>query len=146
METPDESYESIEKEVDSIVSEKTERKISFDPTDFSPELKQVEDNLRFVKKLENKPIKKGKHEKTIFCYEQFDPEVQVFGDNIWNRSIFITDKINDMFFAATLEQQMKYVKKKRHMSGNMVFLLIIILGGIGIIIFVLFLMSNLGVI
>lgn len=142
----DEPYQDIAQRVDEITVQKDDETEEFNPADFSPELKNTEENLRFIKKIKDYPIPKKMHEKTIFFYEVFDPAIQVFADNIWNRSIFVVDKLCDMFFAATLEQQNKYVKRKRPVGFNMVFLLILLLGGIGVIMVIFFLLTMMGVI
>ncbi len=103
----------------------------------SPEIRKVKDNLKFINKLEKNPIKKDKHAKTIFG-KVIDPLPVVFGNNIWNRSIFITDELNDLYTSGTIEMMQKYVKKKRKIDSKMLFILLLIGGG-GFVVFLIIL-------
>lgn len=108
----------------------------------SPELKKVEENLKFIKKLIEHPIAKDVHAVDVFGVETVDPRTVVYGNNIWNRSIFSVDELCDIHDSATLEQQLKYRKKKRKVESKMAWLLIVLgIAGLAITILVLFLMG-----
>jgi len=104
------------------------------PMEYSPELKRVEDNLRFSKKMNDDPLQKHTHERVIFG-RTFDPAVQVYGNNIWDRSIFDVDALCDLYVSASIDQQQKYLKKKRKTDSNMLWLLILVgFGGVALLI------------
>ena len=108
----------------------------------SPELKKVEENLKFVKKLIEQPIEKDMHAVDVFGVEVVDPRTVVYGNNIWNRSIFSVDELCDIHDSATLEQQLKYRKKKRKVESKMAWLIIVLgVAGLAIVVLVLFLMG-----
>jgi len=96
------------------------------PTTLSPELKKVKENLQFVHKIASDPIKKDEHSELVFGAKLIDPLPVVYGDNIWNRSIFTVDELCDLHDSATLQQRLKYRKKRRSMDSKMGFIIILI--------------------
>lgn len=114
------------------------------PTSLSPELRKVKDNLQFIHKIAKNPIKKDVHAEKVFGAVLVDPLPVVFGDNIWNRSIFTVDELCDMYDSATLKQRLKYAHKKRSVDSKLMFILLLVgIGGFAIII-MLFAMGVFG--
>jgi hypothetical protein len=135
----DDPHDKIAKRVDDIDTD-TQPPIK-KPVYMTPELLKVEKNLRFTDKMRKKPLKKDEHTKTIFGCIPVDPTIQVYGDNHWDRGIYIVDELCDIYVSATLEQQQKYLRKKRKMDSKMLFILLLMgFGGLAII-FMLFLMG-----
>lgn len=125
--------------IDKLIAEKTETKTKRTAMDMSPELTMVKDNLEFIQKMAQKPIKKGVHRVKVFGCKMVDPLSVVCGDNIWNRSIFTVDSLCDGYDSATLQQRLKYQKKPRRMNSNLGFIIVLVIGAI-IAIFVLFML------
>lgn len=128
-----------------LSKKKTEiRTTTLKPTELSPELNKVRENLIWIKELVENPIKKDVHSKIIYGVE-VDPLPLVFGDNINNRSIYTTDQLCDQYDSATIEQRLKYRKKKRTVDSKLLFLLLILGVGVPIIIIgILFAMGFIG--
>lgn len=113
------------------------------PTTLSPELKKVKENLQFVHKIASEPIKKDVHAELVFGAKLVDPLPVVYGDNIWNRSIFTVDELCDLHDSATLQQRLKYRKKRRSMDSKMGFILILVVAAV---ICMIVLLLSLGVV
>ena len=112
--------------------------------DLPPELKIVDDNLEFEKKLEENPIPPGINQVKVFNYETWDLNAILKG-NYWRRSIYTTDKICKLFLKASIETQKKYFKKKNPMEFNFFWLLILIGIGLGGFLFILvFILPRIG--
>jgi len=128
-------HEAVQEQIDNaLLGKKTEVIETFDALLVSPELKRVQQNLEFIKTLIEEPLTKGKHAETIFNAETIDPLTEVYGDNIWNRSIYTVDELCDMNESATLEQRIKYRLKKRKVDSKMLFLLLLLgFGGLCIV-------------
>lgn len=123
----------LEKSVDEILSDRPDA------------LKLRRDNRNFINKLETHKIKTTHETVKVFGVKDVNVNA-ILKDNIWNRSIFTTDKLCRMFLGCTLEQLKKYEKKKRQVPLNLLYLLIIMMGiGIAVIV-MLFLLPQLGVI
>lgn len=108
-------------------------------------LKLRRDNRDFISKIEENQIKPEKETIKVFGVKSVNVNA-ILKDNIWNRSIFTTDKLCRLFLGCTLEQLKKYSKKKRQVPVNMLFLLIILFGVVIAVIVVVFLLPQLGVI
>ncbi len=133
---------------DKIASMIDEKKIGgsteYKPMDYSPELRKVEDNLRFSESLKLHPLKENTHGEKVFNCMTFDVATQVFGNNVWDRSIYTTDFLIDMNLRAGLNQIQKYLKRKHKMDSKYWFLLILLgLGGMAVV-FMIFLMTSMG--
>jgi len=114
-----------------------------DGEELPPELKIVDDNLEFEKKLEEHPIPPGIGEVDVFG-ETWDINAILKG-NYWRRSIYTTDKMCKLFLKASIETQKKYFKKKNAMEFNFLWLLMLIGIGIGgLIIIILFVLPSIG--
>jgi len=128
----------------SIIDKKDLSGVDYKPMDYSPELRKVEDNLRFSDRIKKNPLKEKVHSKKVFNCITFDPAVQVFGNNVWDRSIYTTDFLIDMNLQAGLNQIQKYLKRKHKMDSKSWFLLILLgLGGMAVV-FMIFLMMSMG--
>ncbi len=132
----DTDYQDPHDKIKELLDKKTNSKDDepFDPLIISPELKQVRQNLEFIKTLIEEPLTKGEHTETVFGVERIDPLTEVYGDNIWNRSIYTVDELCDMNESATLDQRMKYRQRKRKVDSKMMFLLLLLgFGGLCIV-------------
>jgi hypothetical protein len=102
------------------------------------ELKKVTDNLAFINKITDKPLEPGKFLVPVFGCEIVDIAA-ILKKNIYNRSIFTVDKLCKLFLKMDLEQKKKYLRKKRPMDFNYMWLIILLIG-IPIVIVVLVLL------
>ena len=133
-----ETFEDPHKKIQERVDQKT---AETRPMYLSPELRKVDENLKFIDKIARNQVKKGVHAREVFGVVTVDPRTVVYGDNIWNRSIFTVDELCDIHDSATLEQQLKYAKKKRKMDSKLIFM-IILLGIGGMAVFVMLLLMG----
>lgn len=113
-------------------------------SDLSPELSKVKDNLVFINEIAKDPVEKDTHSELVFGVKRVDPLSVVFGDNIWNRSIFTVDALCDMYDSATLQQRLKYQKQKRRMDSKMGFILILIVAAVVCCLFIVFALGVFG--
>jgi len=104
-------------------------------------LKRVKDNRRFKKRIRVRRVAPSHENVKVFGVKNVNVNA-ILKDNIWDRSIFTTDKLCRMFLSATLEQLKKYEKKKRAIPLNMLWILLIIFGVIVVILVVLFLLPR----
>lgn len=112
--------------------------------DITPlELQRLKSNLNFIDRIKQKPIPPGVVAPIIFGVKIIDINA-ILKNNIWNRSIFTVDKLCKMFLKADLEQKKKYLKKKRPMSFDLKWLLIIIIGIFMVLLIVTFVLPRLG--
>lgn len=130
-EIPDEgkSESTLEDKVDNILSSRPEA------------LRKVKDNRAFVKKLKTKKVKDEHDNVQVYGYIDV-PINAILKDNIWNRSIFTTDKLCRMHLGATLEQLKKYEKKKRGVPLNFLWIILLILGITIVIVVIIFLLPK----
>lgn len=105
----------------------------------SVELQKVQENLGHIQEMKEDPVKPGEYTQRVFGVETVDMSV-IEMNNIWDRSIFTTDKLSRMFLGWTIDQLTKYEKKKRHMDSKLLFLLILVGFGGAIAIIMFFLM------
>ena len=130
-------YEKIAKRIDETITQKKRSPVRIsDPQ--SVELQKVHDNLSYIQEIKNNPIKPGEYSHNVFGFETVDMSV-IESNNIWDRSIFTTDKLCRMFLSWTVDQLLKYERKKRRMDSKMLWLLIL-LGGGGLAVFIIFLL------
>jgi len=122
---------TLEDKVDQMLSDKPEA------------LQRVRDNRRFKKKIGGKQIKKPYDTIKVFGVKNVNINA-ILKDNLWDRSIFTTDKLCRMFLGCTLEQLKKYEKKKRTVPFNMLWIFMIMIGVIVVILVVLFLLPRIG--
>ena len=108
------------------------------------ELKKVNDNLDFVKKISDDPLPVNKYTVDVFGFETVDISA-ILKKNIWNRSIFTVDKLCKLFLKMDLEQKKKYLKKKRGLEFNYLWLLLLIIGIPAVLLVIIFLLPRLGI-
>ena len=126
-------YRNVENQVDKLLVERPEA------------LKRVKDNRKFIQTIRNQKIKNSHANVKVFGVKNVNLNA-ILKDNIWNRSIFTTDKLCRMFLGCTLEQLKKYEKKKRAVPMNMIWIIILIFGIIIVILIVVFLLPRIGVV
>jgi len=107
-------------------------------------LKLRRDNREFINEIEEKQVKKDVATVKVFGVKSVNVNA-ILKDNIWNRSIFTTDKLCRLFLGCTLEQLKKYERKKRTMGINLMWVLIIVFGMVIAIMVMFFLLPMLGV-
>jgi len=110
---------------------------------FNTDMNETQDNFKFIEKLQRKPIPKGVYTKEIFGVEPFDVN-DVLMDNIWNRSILVTDKICREFLGWNIEQMQKYQKRKRKLGFDSWWLILLLVGGGLVVLLMLFLAMSGG--
>jgi len=108
--------------------------------DLPTELQKVAQNMDFVKEVRDNPIPENKY--TVNAFGKNVDVAGILKDNIWNRSIFTTDKLSRMFLSCRLEQLKKYQAKKRSIPFNMIWLIIILFGVVVAVLVILFLLPR----
>lgn len=110
----------------------------------SAEAQRVYDNIDFSDRVEKAPVKTSKYDKKVFGYEMinFNPYIN---QRIWPRSIYTTDKLVRLAMSAKLEFLKRYLAKKRNVSMNMVFILLLLFGVVAAILVIVFLLPSMGV-
>jgi len=102
--------------------------------DHPDELRKIQDNKDFIKKIEDEPIPMD-----VASIPVFGTSVDfnaILKDNIWNRSV---DMLCDMFLHMNIERMKKYQAKKRKLPSNILWLMLILMFvGVGIIVLILF--------
>jgi len=131
---PSNRFSNIDEELDRLFKERG----------LPPELKIVDDNMSFEKKLETEPLPDNIGNVNVFGYETWDLN-SILKGNYWRRSIYTTDKLCKLFLKADLNQKKKYLSKRNPLSFNMKWLLIVAIAGIAFILVVIFLLPRLGV-
>jgi len=123
--------ESIEDQIDEIFNK--------NPS----EVKKVAENLTFIENIQENNIPKGERTVDVWGVETFDLH-DIFKDMIWDRSIFTTDAIVNMCVETSIERMKKYLPKKTRMSFQYWWIfLLIILGVVGVLIFLILILPNL---
>jgi hypothetical protein len=126
-------FNTIEDELDRMFKERG----------LPPELKVVDDNMNFEKKVESEPVPTGIGNVEVFGYETWDIN-SILKGNYWRRSIYTTDKLCKLFLKADLNQKKKYLRKRNPVSFNFLWLLLIVVIGIVALLVIIFLLPNLG--
>lgn len=119
----------VEYNVDEILKDKPEA------------LKRVKNNRRFKKHIRVRRVAPSHENIQVFGVKNVNVNA-ILKDNLWDRSIFTTDKLCRMFLSATLEQLKKYEKKKRTVPLNMMWIFMILIGVVVAILVVLFLLPK----
>ena len=109
----------------------------------SVESQRIYDNIKFADTVERDPIVSKKFDKKVFNFETVNLNHYI-NQRIWPRSIYTTDKLVRLAMSAKLEFLKRYLSKKRHVSMNMIWLLIAMFGVAVVILIVLFLLPRLG--
>lgn len=106
-------------------------------------LKKVRNNRQFKKKIKFRRIVPEKENVKVFGVKNVNINA-ILKDNIWDRSIFTTDKLCRMHLNMTLEQLKKYQSKKRHVPLNMMWIVILMFGVVAVILIIVFLLPKFG--
>lgn len=122
---------NIENRIDRLLSDKPEA------------LQRVKDNRRFKKRIRFRRIQPSHENVKVFGVKNVNINA-ILKDNLWDRSIFTTDKLCRMFLSMTLEQLKKYEKKKRSVPLNMMWIIMIMIGVVVAILVALFLLPRIG--
>ena len=99
------------------------------------ELKRIQENRSFEKRFVSEPI--DDEHKNVRVFGRNVNLNAVLKQNIDKRSVFTVDNLCDMFISWRIEQLMKYQKKKRGIDFNWAWLLILIMIGVGGMLFVM---------
>ena len=125
--------------IDKTLKEKEKKQVPVNE-DLPTELQKVAQNMDFVKEVRDNPIPENKY--TVNAFGKNVDVAGILKDNIWNRSIFTTDKLSRMFLSCRLEQLKKYQAKKRSIPFNMIWLIIILFGVVVAVLVILFLLPR----
>ena len=105
------------------------------------ELKKIKDNKEFLKQVEDNPLPLE-----VASVPVFGTSVDlnaILKNNIWDRTAYFVDMACDGFVHMTMEQQKKYLAKKRKLPTNILWLMLILMFvGVGVIVLILFLQSG----
>lgn len=106
----------------------------------SKQMEQMLDNIRFEKEYEQNPPTTKKYDIKIFGVEtiNLNPFLEL---RIWQRSIYVTDKLMRLVAGSRLDFLKRYLRKKNKMTFDYWWLLIImVMGGVGLMIVLMFLL------
>lgn len=106
-------------------------------------LKRVKDNRLFKKRIRFRRVAPEHENVEVFGGKSVNINA-ILKDNLWDRSIFTTDKLCRMFLSMTLEQLKKYERKRRVVPLNMMWIILIIIGVVAVLLVVMFLLPRLG--
>jgi len=102
------------------------------------ELKKIKDNKVFLNKVKEDPLPAE-----VVGISVFGTSVDfnaILKTNIWDRTAYFVDMACDSFAHMTYEQLKKYQAKKRKMSNNLLWILLILMFvGIAVVVLILFL-------
>ena len=125
-------YNNVDKSIDDLLSGRPE------------DLRRVKSNQLFKRRIQSSRVAPSAENIKVFGVKNVNLNA-ILKDNLWDRSIFTTDKLCRMFLSCTLEQLKKYERKKRAVPMNMLWIILIIFGVVAVILVVLFLLPKLGV-
>ena len=102
------------------------------------ELHKIKDNKDFFRRVEEEPVSTE-----VASIPVFGTSVNfnaILKENLWDRTAYFVDMMCDGFAHMTSEQLKKYLAKKRKVSMNIIWLMIILAGvGVAVIVLILFL-------
>ena len=102
------------------------------------ELQQIYENREFIKQAEKKPIAPGHEIVKVFGVEDVNVNA-ILKLNVLQRSVFTVDELCEMFLAMTIEQLIKFQKKKRGLGFDMMWLILLLIGvPVAIVILIMF--------
>lgn len=122
---------NVEKDIDKILSDRPEA------------LQRVKDNRRFKKRIKFRRVVPKNENVKVFGVKNVNINA-ILKDNIWDRSIFTTDKLCRMFLSCSLEQLKKYERKKRVVPLNMMWIVLIMVAVVIVVLIILFLLPRFG--
>lgn len=108
-----------------------------------PELRVVDENIRFEKDVLEQPVPEG-----VGGVDVFGTTWDINGilkGNYWRRSIYTTDKLCKLFLKADLNQKKKYLARKNPQGFNFFWIMIIMFGVVIAILVLFFLLPQMGV-
>lgn len=108
----------------------------------SVESQRIYDNIKFADKVEHDPIVSKEFDKKVFNFETVSLNHYI-NQRIWPRSIYTTDKLVRLAMSAKLEFLKRYLSKKRHVSMNMIWILLAMFGIAIVVLIVIFLLPRL---
>ena len=124
-------FASVRKDIDVLLEDRPE------------ELQRIKENRAFAKEFEVAPIKKS--DATVkSCGIDIDMN-GIIKLNLENWTVFTMNSLCDMFVSWRLEQLKKYLSKKKTLDFNYAWLIILIIIGLGgLIFFLVYIMPRLG--
>jgi len=102
------------------------------------QLREIRENRAFLKQTEEEPL--PEKYATVKAFGKNVNINAILKINFIHRSIFTVDELCEMFLAMTIEQLIKFQKKKRGISFDLGWLLVLLIGvplGIGVLIMLL---------
>jgi len=132
------SFEDPHKQIDKVIN-KT-KKVEEETLGRSKQVAEVIDNLEFRKKVRDSPIKKGNIVKA-YGYKMVDLNAYL-NATLWPRGIYTTDKLVRLGFAARYEMLRRYLKKKRTVPFDMIWIVIIVVVVIAVVMVIFFLLPR----
>ena len=106
-------------------------------------LRKVKENREFIHKIKNYRIKSDSEKVKVFGGKSVNLNA-ILKNNIYNYTAFVIDNICNLHANMTYEQLKKYIRKKRAVPMNMIWILIIMFGVIVAILVIIFLLPQLG--
>lgn len=144
MSEPD-PYEKIDKVIEKRTQEDAVQREQKMGMGFkSKGVQKVYDNINFGKDLQENPIITDKYDKKVFGAEVIDLN-SFLNMRVWPRSIYTTDKLLRLTASAQLEFLKRYLSKKRRMSFNWAWLIILFIGIVVALLVILFLLPVLPI-
>ena len=133
------TFEDPHKQIDKVIKEKSEKKPFYDPN-VSKEVTQTIDNFRFRKTFEENPLKQ-EHAVKAYGFKVITLNNYLIC-RLFPRGIYTTDKLVRLGLAASIEMQKKYIKKKRQVSIEFIWIILIIVGIVAAVLVVLLLLPK----
>jgi hypothetical protein len=123
------NFVDINREIDDLIDEKIDVDSSRDSKALftSSDLEPVRDNIKFVDEVINKPVVSDRFDKKVFDYETVNINPYIL-QQAWPSSLYFIDKLIRLNTSASLEWKKRYLSKKRKVSMNMVWLIILLAG------------------
>lgn len=123
--------------------EKVDKTLEKGRTIKSDQARRILSNIQFINKAIEKPVKNTKFDKKVFGFEVINFN-SYLNQVMWPRSIYVTDKLTRLGMSARLEFLKRYLAKKRKVSMNFIFILLILFGIVVVLIIIVFLLPKLG--
>jgi len=110
------------------------------PVDQSERLQETYENLKFRKKVKEKPVMKNRDYLVFGVVVSLNEFLNL---RLWQRSIYVTDKLLRLVARASYEQQKKYITKKRQVPINALWIILIMIIIVVALLVILFLLPKL---
>ena len=124
-------HDRISKDIDLLLEDRPE------------ELKRIQENRAFAIDFEKKPVKES--HANVKAFGKNVNINAILKANLENRSIYTVNSLCDMFLSWRLEQLKKYLSKKKTLDFNYAWLIILIIIGLGgLVFFLVYIMPRLG--